>query len=226
MTTQRQQTLDEAQTLIHHGDIHSARQLHQFLQRCSPLSLLAEGKYATVYALPDEPDRILRVCADPEDGYPLFQQWCAQQPNNPHLPQCHNSIQLPLNLRQQAQLTTLERLNPISSRTEPPTAAEHFNAPEFGELWAVINTLIRRMERDQQTFCDLAPTLNHWLQHLHNAALPAELLQQHHTLLLTLFNLFTATAPLARLDLHGDNFMLRGDTVVILDPLARRYTLH
>ena len=49
------------------------------------------------------------------------------------------------------------------------------------------------------------------------------IIESYEDFLGTLFNVLTQLSPVGSIDLHGGNFMLRGDTVVITDPIAHKY---
>ena len=49
------------------------------------------------------------------------------------------------------------------------------------------------------------------------------IIESHEDFLQTLFDVLTQLSTVGSMDLHGGNFMLRGDTVVITDPIAHRY---
>ena len=107
------ETIQEIKTLVEQNEIKDKQDIEQYLDRCSELDPVAEGVYATVYNLPDEPDKVVKVCPDKKDGYYIFARWCMTPENqsNPHLPIIHREDVIALPCGMVVRVYVVERLS-------------------------------------------------------------------------------------------------------------------
>lgn len=233
------ETIQEIKTLVEQNEIKDKQDIEQYLDRCSELDPVAEGVYATVYNLPDEPDKVVKVCPDKKDGYYIFARWCMTPENqsNPHLPIIHREDAITLPSGMVVRVYVVERLSDFTDDGSRATQPQHFHDYDFGLLWGAFKAVMQSFGMDNSEFPEEVKTLEVFVEKIKvsssylvkrtdndiSEVVDDSIIESHEDFLETLFDVLTQLSTVGSMDLHGDNFMLRGDTVVITDPIAHQY---
>ncbi|CAM3423166.1 hypothetical protein [Parendozoicomonas haliclonae] len=233
-------TIKEIQELTKSEAFLTEQDVTIFLNRCSEFESIAAGIYAEVYNLPDEPDRVVKVCTDNQDGYYLFARWCMLPENisNPHLPIVHREDIIELPEGRVVRIYVLERLTDITDEDVTATCPTHFHDIDFGALWVSLRNVTLPFYIQQKRFADEIKSLTEFIETIKQPVehLPTEednsttttvvdssVISEHEAFIRTLFDVLTFISPIGMMDLNGSNCMLRGDTVVITDPIGHKY---
>ncbi|WP_257282737.1 hypothetical protein [Endozoicomonas sp. SESOKO1] len=233
------ETIQEIKALVEQHEIRDKQDIEQYLDRCSELDPVAEGIYATVYNLPDEPDKVVKVCPDKKDGYYLFARWCMTPENqsNPHLPVIHREDVITLPCGIVVRIYVVERLSDFMDDGSRATQPRHFHDYDFGLLWGACKAVMQSFGVDNSGFNGEIKTLEVFVEKIKVSSsnlvkrtdndisdvVDSSIIESHDDFLQTLFDVLTQLSTVGSMDLHGGNFMLRGDTVVITDPIAHKY---
>ncbi len=233
------EAIQEMSELASNEEICHPSDAVQFLERCTEFDPIAEGVYATVYNLPDEPDKVVKVCTSRKDGYYLFARWCMSRENreNPHLPLIHREdiVELPNGLK--IRFYVIERLEDITEDGSHPVQPDHFHNMDFGTLWNAFKTVAFSYGMDHRSLPDEIESLDAFIAEIKKASeqlsqkpgndslpsLKEQTLEEYDAFLRTLYDVLIQLSPVGVMDLHGNNFMLRGDTIVITDPLSHKH---
>ncbi|MFI3245563.1 MAG: hypothetical protein R3Y10_03620 [Ferrimonas sp.] len=231
--------LAELQQLAQDNALTQPADVSVFFERLTPLTGVATGRYAEVYALPETPDKVVKLCYNHKDGYYRFARWCMRPENqsNRHVPRIFREDCVVISATRVVRIYVLERLSEISLIGKEATRPNHFMDVQFGQLWGMLRTLTLPLRQPQAWAQLLWPSFERFTAQLlqprrtfyMNSAdkqplqLSAEALAKYDALLRTLYELLQYIAPLGTVDLHGGNYMLRGETVVITDPLANLF---
>lgn len=229
--------LRDVKTLIADNVLQTPKDLMAYLNRCSSLQFFAAGCYANVYLIPNDANVVIKICFDPRDGYPFFAKWCmnSANANNSYLPNILQEDILTFKNGVLLHCYVVERLQPLLSEgviTKPC----HINNTEFGLLWGICRTLTQKYCVGSTRFSDEITTFSEFITRLLETTLPKwmlsdqresdrlcyRLIERHQSFLETLFDVLSFIGPIGLIDLNGSNFMCRGDTVVITDPLAHK----
>ena len=148
------ETIQEIKALVEQNEIKDKQDIEQFLDRCSELDPVAEGVYATVYNLPDEPDKVVKVCPDKKDGYYIFARWCMTPENqsNPHLPNIHREDIITLPCGMVVRVYVVERLSDFTDDGSRATQPQHFHDYDFGLLWGSFKAVMQSFGMDNSEF--------------------------------------------------------------------------
>ena len=233
------ETIQEFSDLVSDDAIRNSSDAVQYLDRCTEFDPIAEGVYATVYNLPDEPDKVVKVCTNKKDGYYLFARWCMSSANrqNPHLPLIHREdvIELPNGFR--VRFYVIERLDDITEDGSHPLQPDHFHDLAFGTLWNAFKTVALSYGMDHRALPDEIESLDVFIDEIKKASqliakkpgnesiptLKEKTIEEYDDFLKTLYDVLIQLSPVGVMDLHGNNFMLRGDTIVITDPVSHKH---
>ena len=186
-----------------------------------------------------EPDKVVKVCPDKKDGYYIFARWCMTPENqsNPHLPIIHREDVIALPCGMVVRVYVVERLSDFTDDGSRATQPQHFHDYDFGLLWGSFKAVMQSFGIDNSEFPEEIRTLevfvekikvssSHLVKRTDNdisEVVDDDIIESHEDFLETLFDVLTQLSTVGSMDLHGGNFMLRGDTVVITDPIAHQY---
>ena len=234
------EAIQEIKTLVEQNEIRDKQDIAQYLDRCSELDPVAQGVYSTVYHIPDEPDKVVKVCPDKKDGYYLFARWCMKPENqsNPHLPVIHREDVIALPCGIVVRVYVVERLSDFTDDGSRATQPHHFHDYDFGLLWDACKAVMQSFGLDNSEFSEEIKTREVFVEKIKVSSadlvkreegnniedvVDDNIIESHDDFLQTLFDVLTQLSGVGSMDLHGGNFMLRGDTVVITDPIAHKY---
>jgi len=156
---------------------------------------IGNGAYGSVHLLPKSPDKVLKLCCDPSDGWPVYANWLMRE-----APACAMAPHIySMNIRPGRTMATMEKLLPFEFDWlgDP---AEHCLKAAGKAVRA--KRFLYGFERDSE---DLRETLgNESVDFL----IDLGKLKNRH--------------PMLRLDLHAGNWMMRPgtDDAVLVDPFA------
>lgn len=234
------ETIKEIKELASQSVIRDKRDVAQYLNRCSAFVLMAEGVYGRVYHLPDEPDKVVKVCTDKPDGYYIFARWCMAPENrgNPHLPVIYCEDVIAVSDASVIHCYVIERLAEVTDDGARAVEPRHFHHYGFGILWVACKAVMQSFGTDHRHFPQEIQTLESFVERIRAASVHLsaktdngitdtvddDVINAYGSFLTTLFAVLTHLSPIGVMDLHGSNFMLRDDMVVITDPIAHKYT--
>ncbi|WP_205619498.1 hypothetical protein [Ferrimonas senticii] len=233
------ETIEELEQLADAAELKRSDDVSIYLERFSDLELMATGVYAEVYDLPGEPDKVVKVCLSEIDGYYLFAQWCMRPQNqdNPHIPTIHREDVITLPSGKVVRFYVMERLEEISDTGREATLPSHFHDSDFGLLWGALRTITMPYAYNKKAFAhevdsveQLVDKIQDTTEHFYMNSASSEpaivedqVIEQHQDLLETLFEVLSHVSLKGVVDLHGGNYMLRGDTIVVTDPISHQH---
>ncbi|WP_108946062.1 hypothetical protein [Shewanella halifaxensis] len=231
--------IKEIKELADAEEIHRVDDVSIYLERFTDLDLIATGIYAEVYEMPGEPDKVVKLCNSKIDGYYLFARWCMRPENqhNPHVPTIHREDTVELSSGRIVRFYVMERLEDISDDGTEPTRPSHFHDYDFGKLWGTLRTLTLPFADPKKQFNEQIQTADEFVEQIQEprshfymnaderkpVVIDDQIIDDHEALLNTLFDVLSFVDEHGVMDLHGGNYMLRGDTIVITDPISHKY---
>jgi hypothetical protein len=185
--------------------------MNDFLERLSTggfdVKELGQGFFGAVFSKPGSKD-VYKVFTEKDKGYLQYLQYVKQNQNNPHVPRIHGGlmrVQMPLNRHSfQSKGWIIVRMEQLSDM-----------GPSFPDQ-GVMNMYIRSHPSFNSASISAARKLD--------VMTPPEMarFERKYPELAEVLAWVAANGNRngIKIDLHGDNFMFRGDTVVITDPFS------
>ena len=192
-------TLSQARTLRRtpweHGYSVGSWLSHNGFYRTGP------GSFGTVYAN-NESNLVVKVVHRQDTCYLAFVEWIKQQPPNPHLPRCGKIIRVP---GTDGYFLLMEKL----TRLEKGDFRDHH--------WAMVCWLYYNTHKDYYA-------RRFGMRDYEEGEQLAEVWERDNPLLAATIRKIRAEvmSDSCPWDLHVDNLMMRGNTMVIIDPVQMR----
>lgn len=245
--------------LMESGNNEHNQRLFRGLMQDENLEKLGSGAFGTVYEH-YEKNKVIKQSTQ-RDAYYMFARWCMEpeQRDNPHLPNIfeerlyvdEDGTQIFIHVLERLETPSVARVMHQAKHkgrrcSNPDTPADCPDAA-IGMMWKAARSLSRKHGWARNEFNTTFPTKPIFIKHLlkechasHNAE-PKEYpvmityahLRRYRGWVSTVFTLFDKFSPIANLDFHGGNIMIRpGEnylkratgTLVITDPVSEIYS--